>query len=138
MIKKTPKIQKKNSKKTVVKNKLPIFYKILLSLSIFFLLILFYFIVLVSSSPRSINYVTQEIQKNLDKNFDKRIKIGKSYINFTSYGSFRISVNNIRISYNEDLIDKKNNAENLAKKYFNIPKIEGEFSIFELIKSKSS
>ena len=134
MIKKTPQIHKKNSKKTVVKNKLPIFYKILLSLSIFFLLILFYFIVLVSSSPRSINYVTQEIQKNLDKNFDKRIKIGKSYINFTSYGSFRISVNNIRISYNEDLIDKKNNAENLAKKYFNIPKIEGEFSIFELIK----
>ena len=134
MIKKTPKIHQKTSKKNVPKNKLPIFYKILLSLSIFFLLILFYFIVLVSSSPRSINYVTQEIQKNLDKNFDKRIKIGKSYINFTSYGSFRISVNNIRISYNEDLIDKKNNAENLAKKYFNIPKIEGEFSIFELIK----
>ena len=134
MIKKTPKIQKKNSKKTVVKNKLPIFYKILLSLSIFFLLILFYFIVLVSSSPRSINYVTQKIQENLDKNFDKRIKIGKSYVNFTSYGSFRISVRNIRISYNEDLINKKNIAESPPKKYFIIPKIEGEFSIFELIK----
>ena len=134
MIKKTPKIHKKNSKKSVIKNKLPIFYKILLSLSIFFLLVLFYFVVLVSSSPRSINYVTQKIQENLDKNFDKRIKIGKSFINFTSYGSFRISINNIRISYKEDPIDKKNNTEISAKKYFNIPKIEGEFSIFELIK----
>ena len=99
MIKKTPKIHQKTSKKNVPKNKLPIFYKVLLSLSIFFLLILFYFVVLVSSSPRSINYFTQKIQENLDKNFDKRIKIGKSFINFTSYGSFRVSVNNIRISY---------------------------------------
>ena len=134
MIKKTPKIYQKTSKKNVPKNKLPIFYKVLLSLSIFFLLILFYFVVLVSSSPRSINYVNQKIQENLDKNFDKRIKIGKSFINFTSYGSFRISINNIRISYKEDPIDKKNNTEISAKKYFNIPKIEGEFSIFELIK----
>jgi hypothetical protein len=134
MIKKTPKIHKKISKKNIVKNKLPVFYKILLSLSIFFLLILFYFVVLVSSSPRSINYVTQKIQENLDKNFDKRIKIGKSFVKFTSYGSFRISVNNIRISYKEELIDKKNSAESPAKKYFNIPKIEAEFSILELIK----
>ena len=108
MIKKTPKIYQKTSKKNVPKNKLPIFYKVLLSLSIFFLLVLFYFVVLVSSSPRSINYVTQKIQENLDKNFDKRIKIGKSFINFTSYGSFRISINNIRISYKEELIDQKN------------------------------
>ncbi len=134
MIKKTPKIHQKTSKKNVPKNKLPIFYKVLLSLSIFFLLILFYFVVLVSSSPRSINYFTQKIQENLDKNFDKRIKIGKSFINFTSYGSFRVSVNNIRISYKEEQVDKKNNSEILAKKYFNIPKIETEFSIFELIK----
>ncbi len=134
MIKKTPKIHQKISKKNAPKNKLPIFYKVLLSLSIFFLLILFYFVVLVSSSPRSINYFTQKIQENLDKNFDKRVKIGKTYINFTSYGSFRVSVNNIRISYKEEQVDKKNNSEILAKKYFNIPKIETEFSIFELIK----
>jgi hypothetical protein len=134
MIKKTPKIHKKTSKKNVIKSKLPVFYKILLSLSIFFLLILFYFVVLVSSSPRSINYVTQKIQENLDKNFNKRIKIGKSYINFTTYGSFKISINNINISYKDELIEKKIDNEILVKKYFNIPKIEAEFSIFELIK----
>jgi hypothetical protein len=90
MIKKTSKTQKKISKNPSPKGKLPIFYKILLSLSIFFALILFYFVVLVSSSPRSIDLITQKIQENLDKNFDKRVTIGKSFVNFTSYGSFKI------------------------------------------------
>ena len=82
MIKKIPKIPKNPIKKNSLKKKLPIFYKILLSVSIFFILILFYFIVLVSSSPRSIEFVTQKIQENLDKNFDNRAKISKSFIAF--------------------------------------------------------
>ncbi len=133
MIKKTSKTHKKISRNLSPKGKLPIFYKILLSLSIFFALILFYFVVLVSSSPRSMSFVTQKIQETLDKNFDKRVTIGKSFINFTSYGSFKIDIRDIRISYKEEQLDKKNNAEVSAKKYFNIPKIEAEFSIFELI-----
>ena len=134
MIKKTSKIHKSLPKKILSKNKLPIFYKILLSISIFFILILFYFVVLVSSSPRSISFVTQKIQENLDKNFDKRVIIGKTFVNFTSYGSFKIAIKDIRISYQEGQIDKKDNVEILTKKYFNIPKVEAEFSIFELIK----
>jgi hypothetical protein len=88
----------------------------------------------VSSSPRSISFVTQKIQENLDKNFDKRVIIGKTFVNFTSYGSFKIAIKDIRISYQERQIDKKDNVEILTKKYFNIPKVEAEFSIFELIK----
>lgn len=134
MTNKTPKINKKKSHKGSTRTKLPLFYKILLSLSIFFLLILFYFVVLVSSSPRSINFVTQKIQENLDKNFENRAKIGKSYVKFTSYGSFRIAINNIKISYKESQINKESNLEISSNKYFNIPKIEAEFPIFELIK----
>lgn len=134
MIKKASKNQKKITKKNPSKGKLPIFYKILLSIAIFFSLVLFYFVVLVSSSPRSIDLVTQKIQENLDKNFDKRVIIGKSFINFTSYGSFKVAVRDIKISYQEQQINKENNIEISTKKYFNIPKIEAEFSIFELIK----
>ncbi len=134
MIKKASKNQKKIPKKNPSKSKLPIFYKILLSIAIFFSLILFYFVVLVSSSPRSIDLITQKIQETLDKNFDKRVIIGKSFINFTSYGSFKVAVKDIRISYQEQQINKENNVKISAKKYFNIPKIEAEFSIFELIK----
>ena len=137
MIKKIPKNSKKSKnplKKISLKKKLPIFYKILLSVSIFFILILFYFVVLVSSSPRSIDFVTQKIQENLDKNFDNRAKISKSFINFTTYGTFRIELKDIRISYKESQINEENKVETLATKYFNIPKIEAEFSILELIR----
>jgi len=134
MIKKIPKNPKNLLKKNSLKKNLPIFYKILLSVSIFFILILFYFVVLVSSSPRSIGFVTQKIQENLDKNFDNRAKISKSFINFTSYGTFRIEIKDIKISYKETQINEENKSENLATKYFNIPKIQAEFSIFELMR----
>ncbi|NBX52633.1 MAG: hypothetical protein EBT63_03180 [Proteobacteria bacterium] len=130
MIKKTPKISHKNHPKN--KKKLPLFFKILLSVAIFFGLVLFYFIVLVSSSPRSIDFVTNKIQKNLNANFQNRVKISQTLVNFTTYGSFRIQVQDVKILYKDIKSDSSDKSiENI--KYFSIPKIEAEFSLFDLI-----
>ncbi|MBM3590581.1 MAG: hypothetical protein FJX30_04330 [Alphaproteobacteria bacterium] len=130
MIKKTPKISHKNHQKN--KKKLPLFFKILLSVAIFFGLVLFYFIVLVSSSPRSIDFVTNKIQKNLDSNFQNRVKISQTLVKFTTYGSFRIEVQDIKISYKDIKSDSESKSVETVK-YFYIPRIEAEFSLFDLI-----
>jgi hypothetical protein len=131
MIKKTP----KNPIKTLKKNqhkKLPFLYKILISIAIFWGLALFYFIVLVSSSPRSIDYITKQIQKNLDQNFSQKILISKTLIKFTRYGSFVISATDISINYEDSEINELNQAITINKS-LNIPKIEAEFSLLDFV-----
>lgn len=114
-----------------VKVKLPIFYKFFLTILIFLSLILFYFIAVTSNSPRSINFVTTNIQKYLDVNY-KNISIDQSFINFTKYGSFKIAINDVKILY-EDVqnIDNKNIESN--NKFLVIPRVEAEFSLWQLI-----
>ncbi|MFM8186198.1 MAG: hypothetical protein ACKN9I_04650, partial [Alphaproteobacteria bacterium] len=58
-----------------IKFKLPFFYKISFSLTIFIALILFYFLVLVSSKPREIMYITNKIQNYLNQNYENSIQI---------------------------------------------------------------
>lgn len=114
-----------------VKVKLPIFYKFFLTILIFLSLILFYFIVVTSNSPRSINFITSNIQKYLDNNY-KNVSIDQSFVNFTKYGSFKIAINDVKILYDdiENIAEKKVESN---QKFLVIPRVEAEFSLWQLI-----
>ena len=131
MIKKSPKNPIKLYKNKISK-RLPFIYKFLISIAIFWGLALFYFVVLVSSSPRSIDYITHRIQKNLDENFSQKIKISKTFIKFTGYGSFHVSAHDIMIEYQDSQIDDSNQIKVISKS-LKIPKIEAEFSLLDFI-----
>lgn len=131
MIKKSPK-NLINLTQRYQKIKLPIIYKILISIAILWGLALFYFIVLVSNSPRSIDFITKKIQKNLDTNFAQKVVINKTFIKFTGYGSFKISASDIAINYQDSQFDEFNQVKTVNKA-LNIPKIEAEFSLLDFI-----
>jgi len=120
-----------------IKFKLPFFYKISFSLTIFIGIILFYFLVLVSSKPREIKYITDKIQNYLTENFENSIKIKETLVNFTYYGSFKVAINQISIAYQDIKIDDQNNKI-YDTKFLNIPRIEGEFSLFEILRLRFS
>lgn len=120
-----------------IKFKLPFFYKISFSLTIFIGLILFYFLVLVSSKPREIKYITNKIQNYLSANYENSIKIKETLVNFTYYGSFKVAINQISIAYQDIKIDDHNNKI-YDTKFLNIPRIEGEFSLLEILRLRFS
>ncbi len=132
MIKKTPKIILNKAKD--IKIRLPILYKILMTIALLLLLILFYFVVITSNSPRSIKFVTEKIQDYLDKNYDKTITIEDSLINFTKYGSLKFSIKNVNIKYKTNAIINNEKKEYYKIQY--IPLIESEISLFQIIRLK--
>ncbi len=114
-----------------IKKKMPLFYKVAIFLSLIVLTILFYFVVLVSTQPRSIPLITQKIQQYLDKNFAEKIKIKEASIGFTSYGTIKIWLSGLQI-----LQDSSSNSVfgkiNSKKKILLIPKSETELSLLDL------
>ena len=114
-----------------IKKKMPLFYKVAIFLSLIVLSILFYFVVLVSTQPRSIPIITQKIQQYLDKNFAEKIKIKETSIGFTSYGTIKIWLSGLQIlqdSSSHSVFGKINSK----KKILLIPKAETELSLFDL------
>jgi len=108
------------------KKKLPLFYKITFSLLLIGFIALFYFIVLVSTKPKSISFVTQEIESVLQQKFGKdNVGLENSYISFTRYGTLKVVVTSLKILYGST-----NAAE---KKAFIIPKLESEFSLLNFL-----
>ena len=105
------------------KKKISFFYKINFFIALFISLILLYFIILVSAEPKSFPYITKKIENYLQANFGQDITMERSYISFTTYGSFKISVNNLRIN-------KSNNSDKNSE--FEIPIIEGEFPLYNV------
>ncbi len=103
------------------KNKIGVFYKINFFIALFISLILLYFIILVSAEPKSFPYITKKIESYLQDNFGQDVSMEHSYISFTPYGSFKISVNNLKINKSNN--EKKNHE-------FEIPLIEGEFPLY--------
>ena len=108
----------------VKKNKIGLFYKINFFVVLFISLILLYFIILVSAKPKSFPYITKKVEKYLQENFSKDIKMDTSYIGFTKYGSFRISVNNLKINKSKD---------SSTSQEFEIPIIEGELPLYNVL-----
>ncbi len=112
-----------------IKKKIDLFYKvsffILLTLSI----VLAYFVILVSTTPKSFSFVNNEIREKLYKNYGDAVVFDDAYLSFTRYGTLKISFKNLKIS--KSAFDSKDvNAHQ-----FLIPHIEGEFSLLNLINS---
>lgn len=103
------------------KKKFTLFYKINFFAALFISLILLYFIILVSAEPKSFPYVTQKIKDYLHENFSDDVEMENSYISFTPYGSFKITVANLKIN--------KSHPDN-KKTEFEIPQIEAEFPLY--------
>src|SRR3989338_3831183 len=108
----------------IVKKKLGIFYKVNIFISIFVSMILLYFLVLVPSNPKTIPQITQKIEKYLRKNFDEEATIETSYMQFTAYGTLKITIKNLKLNK----ID-----QSLKNQEFLFPEIESEFSLFNLM-----
>ncbi len=107
------------------RKKLSLFSKLLFSTLIILFFAVFYFLVLISIKPKSINYITNQVQKNLEENFGKNVNIEDTYLSFTKSGNIKITISQVRINY-------KASDEEEAKE-FNIPILETEFSLFNLL-----
>lgn len=112
-------------KNGVIKKRFGRFYKISTAIIVLALLILFYFVVLVATGPKSLQIVTDKITKEVQKEFGSESSINDSYISFTAYGTLKVTVNNLNIFY------ATQSEEN--KEFFTIPKIESEFSLINFL-----
>ncbi len=107
-----------------VKKGFRIVRKVVISLSVLVLLVLFYFVILTSTKPKSFIFVTEKIESSLRKNIDHAVKLKNAFIKFTAYGSLQITIEDLRIPYViENIRDKQ---------FFIIPKLQAEFSLFDL------
>jgi hypothetical protein len=116
---------KKEVKNLAPEKKFGIFYKISLFLLLLVLIVLSYFIILVSTEPKSIPYVTEKIESSLQKKFGSDVALSSSYISFTRYGTLKVTVSSLKILYALPNIDKK--------QAFIIPILETEFSLFNFL-----
>lgn len=107
-----------------LKKKLSPFYKISFSILLIGFIALFYFIVLVSTEPKSIPFVTNKIEEVLQKKFgENNVGLENSLVSFTRYGTLKVSVSSLNILYTTP-----NDTE---KKSFMIPRLEAEFSLLK-------
>lgn len=108
----------------IIKKKLSLFYKVNIFITLFVSMILFYFIILVPLNPKTVPYITKKVENYLRANFDNEATIENSYINFTPYGTLKITIVNLKLNK----IDTSLENQELI-----MPKIESEFSILNLI-----
>ncbi len=114
MVKKHPKITQK----------IRLFYRASLFVLLLVAIIFFYFIVVLSNKPRSFDFVDKKIAVYLSSNFDNKIKIRKSYVGITAYGSVKIILKDVETSY-------QNKAH--EERQLSILQAETEFSLLDLI-----
>jgi hypothetical protein len=113
-----------NKEKSKTKKKSGSFYKISFSVILIASILLFYFAVLVSIGPKSIELVTKKIEERVVKDFGEGSSIDDSKISFTAYGSLKVSVVGLNIFYSNQ------EAEN--REFYTIPRIEAEFPLLNL------
>jgi hypothetical protein len=107
------------------KKKVGLFYKITISVALIVFLLLSYFVILVSTEPKSIPFVTEKIEASLKERFGNDVTLGDSSVTFTRYGTLKVAVSNLQILYTSQKI--------LEKQVFIIPKLESEFSLFNIL-----
>lgn len=108
-----------------IKKKIGIFYKFSFFIFLVSFVTLFYFLVLVSTSPKSFQFVTQRIQSYLEDNVDKKASIKESHLSFTRYGTLKISVDELKVFYAA--------SKDQEKQEFLIPRLESEISLLNLL-----
>lgn len=105
--------------------KLSIFYKANIFVFITLLIALFYFVILVSTTPKSFPFITSKIEASLKEKFGDEVTISNSYISFTRYGTLKIAITDLKFFYNQ--ISNQDHQEYI------VPRLEGEISIFNLL-----
>jgi len=121
-------IEKNKTKHKKNKNKLSLGYKLTFSFLIILTLSLFYFVILVSAKPMSFPSLTSKVQEILQKNFGNDVKLEKTYVSFTRYGTVRVVGSNISLFYES----RDNSKMEIQKQALILPKIEAEFSIIKM------
>jgi hypothetical protein len=116
-------------KRQKIKQKIKLFYKISLFILLFAAIIFSYFIIVLSNKPRSFEFVDKKIATFLSSNLENKVKIRKSYVSITGYGSVRIIMKDIEANY-------QNKAGEDRK--LSILQAETEFSPFDLILARFS
>lgn len=119
----------RNNNKSLVKKTR--FYKILSPILVLIACLVIYFSVIVSSAPRSLKFVNDKIKQELDKKFDKKASIRDSLLSFTRYGTIKIALLDLRISYTK--ADLENFFQKKEDKYLIIPRIEIEISFSDIL-----
>ena len=122
-------IDKNNIKHKAIKTKLSLGYKFTLSFLIILTLSLFYFVILVSAKPMSFPALTAEVQEVLKTNFGNDVKLDKTFVSFTRYGTIRVVGSNISLFYEST----DNNKMEIQKQALILPRIEAEFSIIKML-----
>lgn len=112
-----------------IRRKIGLFYKASLLLLLIASIILSYFVILVSTTPKSFPFVTQKIREQLRQHYGNSVTLDNAYISFTRYGTLKVSVKNLKIFRVE------NKGPNSEKHEFLIPQIDGEFSLMNLLYS---
>ena len=125
MIKKI--ISRKKKSHSTIKKKVGLFYKISIFLILIAFIPLFYFLVLVSTQAKSIDFITQEIREKLEESFGKNnVSLKNSSLGFTHYGTLKITLSEVKILYSQNLAAPE-------KKIFTAPILEAEFSLWDLL-----
>lgn len=107
------------------RKKIGLFYKINFSILLTLSLLLLYFVVLVSTKPKSIPYVTKTIETKVKERFGDESTIEQTYLSFTKYGTLKIAISNLKIPQNLN--------ETEEKQAFSFPRVETEFSLINLL-----
>jgi len=107
------------------KKKIGLFYKVTLSFALIVLTVLSYFVILVSTKPKSIPYVTTKIESSLKERFGNDVELRDSRIRFTRYGTLKVEISDLKILYAP--------SKSEEEKTFIIPKLESEFSLLNIL-----
>lgn len=107
------------------KNKIGLFYKVTFFVLLLVLIVLSYFVILVSTKPKSIPFVTQKIESTLQEKFGPDVSLSDSLVSFTRYGTLKVTVSSLKILYTL--------PNTTDKQALVIPKLESEFSLFNLL-----
>lgn len=106
------------------KKKIGLFYRINFFVLLLVSIVLGYFVILVSSSPKSFPIVKEKAESILREKFGEETAIDNSYISFTRYGTLKVALTSVKIIYA---------APGLEKQVFIIPRLESEFSLFNFL-----
>ncbi|MDX2082502.1 MAG: DUF3971 domain-containing protein [Rickettsiales bacterium] len=115
-----------------IKKKISVFYKVSFLVLITLSMVLAYFVILVSTTPKSFPFITKEIRQQLKKNYGDNVTIEETFISFTKYGTLKISAKNLKFFLENAAVEVGAKQDG---KEFLLPEVEAEFSLLNVLYS---
>jgi hypothetical protein len=110
-----------------VKKKVRLFYKINFFLALFLGFFLFYFLVLTQIKPIESKFLAKKINEYLQKEFDEKSSIDKTYISFTTHLSTIVTATDFKSEKYDNIDDNRD---------LKINKIKADFSFLNFLRLK--